>query len=38
MSGLVMWVACFGVVQLVGWLFYWRFDKPRFSGLKPKTV
>jgi hypothetical protein len=37
MSGVLIWVAFFGVVQAIGWLFYWRYEKPRFRGPKPKT-
>ena len=32
MSILLMWVAFFGVIQMIGWLFYWRSELPMFSG------
>jgi hypothetical protein len=36
MSGIdvLIWVAFFGVIQALGWLFYWRFDESRFPDRK----
>jgi hypothetical protein len=32
MSGWLIWIAFFGGIQVLGWLFYWGFEKPRFAG------
>jgi len=32
MSVALMWVAFFGFIQLVGWLFYWRSEPALFPG------
>jgi hypothetical protein len=36
MSVVLMWVAFFGVLQLLGWLFYWHAEVSGFPPAPPR--
>lgn len=36
-GSLIWWLVFFAVIELVGWVFYWRGDNPHFPHTEENT-